>query len=140
MGHQFFNHTYWQFPDTLELHDVHFAAEMFCQVTVNPEGNHAVSALKWPGVISGGSPKCGVDVDFVEVTHRPLVFLQMALGAEAHRTGVTTERALKVVDVDVEPELGRLAEHLAADTAHTLTVLVHQGCILERESERERDR
>ena len=84
---------------------MHFAAEMFCQVTVNPEGNHAVSALKWPGVISGGSPKCGVDVDFVEVTHRPLVFLQMALGAEAHGTGVTTERPLKVVDVDVEPEL-----------------------------------
>ena len=55
----------------------------------------------------------------------PLVFLQMALGAEAHGTGVTTERPLKVVDVDVEPELGGLAEHLAADAAHALPVLVH---------------
>ena len=48
----------------------------------------------------------------------------MTFGAEAHGTGVTTERPLKVVNVDVEPELGGLAEHLAADAAHALAVLV----------------
>ena len=103
---------------------MHFAAEMLGQVTVNPEGNHAVSALKWPRVVGGWSPECGVDVDFVEVTHRPLVFLQMTLCSEADRACIASEGPLEVMNVDMESQLRGLGEHFLADPAYRLAVLV----------------
>ena len=97
---------------------MHFAAQMFSQMTVNPEGDHAVSALKWPGIIRGRGSECSVDVDLVEMTHGPLVFLQMALCSKADSACITSEGPLEVMNVDVEPQLRGLGEHFLADPAH----------------------
>ena len=117
-------HTYWQFADTFKLHDVHFAAQMFRQMTVNPERDHTVSALEGSRIVCGRSSECSVDVDLVKVAHGPLVLLQMALCSEADSACIASEGPLKVMNVDVEPQLRGLREHFLADPAYRLAVLV----------------
>ena len=63
---------------------------------------------------------------------RALVLLQVALGAEADGAGVAAERPFKVVDVDVETQLGRLGEDLLTDAAHGLSLLVSLKDLLQR--------
>lgn len=78
---------------------------MLSQVAVDTEGNLAVCALKRSRVGRGGRAERGVDVDFVEVSHRALVLLQVALCAEGDGAGVATERTLEVVNVHVKTQL-----------------------------------
>ena len=40
-----------QFADTFQLHYVHLAAQMLGKMTVDPEGDHAVSTFEGPRVI-----------------------------------------------------------------------------------------
>ena len=99
---------------------------------VLPEGYHTVAALEGPRIIRRRRAKRGVDVDLVEMADRALVLLQVALGAEADGAGVAAERPFKVVDVDVEAQLGRLGEDLLTDDAHGLSLLVSLKDLLQR--------
>lgn len=56
---------------------------------------------------------------------RPLVLLEVALGAETDSARFTTERSLKIVYVDMEPQLAWLGEHLIAHDAHAAAILKH---------------
>jgi hypothetical protein len=60
------------------------------------------------------------------------VLLQVAFRAKAHRAGVAAKRALEVVDVDVEAQLGRLAEDLLADAAHGFALFVDLEDLLKK--------
>ena len=101
-----------QLAETLELHDVHLGAQVFGQVAVDAEGDHAVGALERARVLRRRRAERQVHVDLVEVRHRALVLLQVALGAERHGARLAPERPLEVVDVDVQTQLRRLRKHL----------------------------
>jgi hypothetical protein len=60
------------------------------------------------------------------------VLLQVALRAKAHRARVTAKRALEVVDVDVQAQLGRLAEDLLANAAHGFALFVDLENLLKK--------
>ena len=49
---------------------------------MDPECDFAVDAFEGSRVGRRGRPKSGVDVHLVEVTHRPLVFLEVTLRPE----------------------------------------------------------
>ena len=112
-----------QFAQTLEFHDVHLRTQVFGQVAVNAEGNHAIRALERARILRRRRSERQVHVDFVEVGDGTLVLLQMALCAEAYGTSLAPEWPLEVVDVDVQPQLRRLGEHFVADAARRFAVV-----------------
>ena len=93
-------------------------------MSVDPERDHAVHTFERPRIVGAWSSECGVDVDLVEVTDGAFVFLKMAFGTEADSASVAPEGSLEVVDVDVQPQLGRLGEHLLANPANRFTVFI----------------
>jgi len=112
-----------QLPQTLQLHDVHLAAEVFGQVTVDPEGDHAVGAFERPRVLRRRRPERQIHIHLVEVGDGSFVFLEVALCPEGNGACVAAEGPLEVVDVDVEAELRRFGKYLAANAAGGFAVI-----------------
>lgn len=101
-----------QFAQTLQFHDVHFGSQVFGQVAVDAEGDHAVGALERSRILRARRAERQIHVDLVEVRDGSFVLLQMAFGAEADGARLAPERPLKVMDVDVQPQLRRFRKNL----------------------------
>ena len=94
-------------------------------MTLDPEGDLTVDAFEGPGVRGCGCSEGRVDVDLVEVADGAFVLLELSLGPEGDRPQLSPEGPLKVVNVDMKPQLRRFREDLAADAAHRLAFVVH---------------
>ena len=60
--------------------------------------------------------------------NRAFVFLQMSFSPKANSAGVTPKWPFKIMDIDVQPQLGGFGEYFVADATHALTFLVHLQC------------
>lgn len=132
-----------QFAQAFQFHDVHFGAEMFGQVAVNAEGDHAVGTFKRSRILRAGRAESQIHVDFIEMRHGSLVLLQVALGAEGNGAGLAPKRPLKVMNVDVQSQLRRFRENFVANAARRFAVVCqfvgrHRGRNGRRTSRRQR--
>lgn len=132
-----------QLAQAFQFHDVHFGAEMFRQMAVNAEGDHAVGTFKRPRILRAGRPESQIHVDFIEMSHGSLVLLQVAFGAERNGAGFTPKRPLKVMDVDVQSQLRRFREDFVANATRRFAVVRQfvgrHRCRNGRRSGRQRD-
>lgn len=142
-----------QLAQALQLHDVHLAAKMFGQVSVYPERYLTVCTLERPRVAGGRRAKrrshadlqvsrdicvacmCSLErrtVYLIVMGNRSLVLRQVTLGSEGDGAALASEWPLKVMNVDMQPQLTRLAEHLVANATHAPAVLGHTATTLHR--------
>ena len=91
---------------------------MFSKMSMDSEGNHTVSTFEWSWVVCGWCSEGGVDVDFIEMSHGSLMFLQMAFCAETYSTCIASEGSLKVVDVNMKSQLRGFGENFLANSAN----------------------
>lgn len=112
-----------QLAETFKFHDVHFGAEVFGQVAVDAEGDHAIGTLERARILRTGRSESQIHVDFVEMGDGSLVFLQVTFGAERNGACLAPERPLEVVDVDVQPQLRRFRKDFVADAARRFPVV-----------------